>query len=183
MRCGTSDHSTSRCSAESGAPIHIPTPEDDIWVCLWCGIAGHDFTECFRRVPSHTKEHATKITELEKYVAAEIGPLKKAVENVGTLQHQVSGLTWRVAALETWQQKSITHLDEMKRNTSSFQDMFQDFPQWKQKVEATQKTHATKFESFLDEQWKPMKSKFDEMLAARKTSTIRPFRWSSGTFS
>ena len=75
--------------------------EDNIWVRTWCGIAGHELTECFRRVPSQSKEHAVKITELEKHVAAEIAPLKKAIEGIGDLREQVGGLTDRVAALET----------------------------------------------------------------------------------
>mmetsp|Transcript_2513 Transcript_2513/g.4647 ORF Transcript_2513/g.4647 Transcript_2513/m.4647 type:complete len:438 (+) Transcript_2513:2379-3692(+) len=164
MRCGTTKHSTSRCTAESGAPIHMPTENDDIHVCLWCGIAGHDFSECFRRVPSQTKEHATKITELEKHINAEIAPLKKAVENISGIKDQLGTLTDRVAALETWRTASAPHLDEMKKQTASFQDMLQDFPQWKKKVEATQKAQKTKFDSFLDTQWKPMNAQFQELL-------------------
>ena len=59
-------------------------------------------SECFRRVPSQTKEHATKITELEKHINAEITPLKKAVENISGIKDQLGNLTDRVAALETW---------------------------------------------------------------------------------
>ena len=77
----------------TGAPIHAPKEEDNIHVCWWCGIAGHDFSECFRRVPSQTKEHATKISELEKHVAAEIAPLKKVVESIGGIKDQLGSLT------------------------------------------------------------------------------------------
>ena len=111
----------------------MPNAEDDIHVCLWCGIDGHDFIDCFRRVPSQTREQATKITELEKYATAEIGQLKKAGEP------QLGNLTDRVAALETWKTKWTPHLDEMRKDTASFQDMLQDFPQWQRKIQATQK--------------------------------------------
>ena len=52
----------------------------------------------------------------------------------------------------------------MQKQTTSFQAMLQDFPQWKKKVKTTQKSEKTKFDTFLDTQWKPLKSKFDEVL-------------------
>ena len=69
-----------------------------------------------------------------------------------------------MAALEGWKEKSIPHLDEMRHQTTSFQDMLRDFPQWKKKVDATHKTHVSRFDSFLDIELQPMKSQFDEML-------------------
>ena len=133
----------------SGAPIHMPFAEDDIWVCRWCGIGGHDFTECFRRILSQTKEHSEELLEIYKKIESEIAPLKKAFDVVSDLKIQVGSFSDRVAALETWKQQDIPHLDVTQKRTSEFQEMLRDFPDWKKKVESSQKQQASHFDTFL----------------------------------
>ena len=144
--------------------MHMPSAEDNIWVCTRCGIAGHDFTECFRRVPSQTKEHSEKLTELDRKIESEIAPLKKALDGVGDLKIQVGSLSDRVAALESWKDQAIPHLDVMQKRTSDFQDMLRDFPDWKKKIESSQKRQLSRFDAFLEKEWKPLKFNFETLL-------------------
>ena len=56
IRCGVKDHCTAKCD-QGGAPVHLPLEgQDGLPVCLWCGIRGHRYVECLRRVPTEVME-------------------------------------------------------------------------------------------------------------------------------
>ena len=57
LRRGVSSHATAKCDT-NGPTVHFP-PEGDSTQrgCLYCGLHGHDMSQCLRRVPVIHEEH------------------------------------------------------------------------------------------------------------------------------
>ena len=52
----------------------------------------------------------------------------------------------------------------MQKRTTDFQDMLRDFPDWKKKIESSHKRQLSRFDTFLEKDWKPLKFNFETLL-------------------
>ena len=163
LRCGNTDHSTSRCPTTS-APVHNPSESDDIRVCTWCGVLGHDISDCFRRVPSQVKEYDAKFATLDDRITEELAPIKKALAQYDTLSSDVKQLTTRVDHLYTWKASTDTTLKSVQAKETEFDKLLDGLPTWKRQVDASLHNGQARFDDFLSKHWQPVKKKFDQML-------------------
>ena len=85
MHCGVSDRNTTKCD-QSGAPIHhLDGTKDSFPTCLWCGIRGHWYNDCLRRISSKVQTlstHHTKTSQQTKCNKQEIVELRLAMTSL-----------------------------------------------------------------------------------------------------
>ena len=82
MRCATTDHSTVMCKPAVPA-INMPDSEDDVRWWKWCVVRGHDWEECFKRLPIAHRE-------MGKNLSATTSGLDSALDRMDALEKRQS---------------------------------------------------------------------------------------------
>ena len=168
MRCGVSDHSTAKCE-QSGAPICLPDGGQDAFpTCLWCGVRGHRYSDCLRRIPSEvqklTTDHSKTSQQTESHkqdiaeLRLEMTSLRKGLESVNELRSQMADLNRKVDTISSWKHAHIAEHANLKLS-------FEQHVAWYElHVKETSAT-TRKFEDFLDNTWPEHKKRFDDFLS------------------
>ena len=125
MRCGTKEHSTVQCT-ETGPAINMLEAEDDVQCCLWCGIKGHDWEECFKRLPVAQREMNDKLSETtsqldttkDRLAALErrTNRTDEALGNIQDIEADISTIKGHVERLLNWKsdtEKRLSKNDEV----------------------------------------------------------------------
>ena len=124
MRCGVEDHCTARCD-QSGAPVHLPPGGQDAFgVCLWCGIRGHRYGECLRRVPTEVQELSSKHSETSaitntnqkeiQELRLEMVSVRKGLEEVSSLKTQMAAVELKVNQIAEWKHTHVAEHAKLK---------------------------------------------------------------------
>ena len=120
LRCGTDDHCTAKCAVD-GAPIHEPEGgQAQYGVCLWCGIRGHNYCDCLRRVPETLAQEQQKSSALRDEFDTHKASAAGHAQDIATLKSQVASL-----------QSAVAPLPEMKRDLESLTSRVQGLMQWR----------------------------------------------------
>ena len=175
MRCGVEDHCTARCD-QSGAPVHLPPGGQDAFgVCLWCGIRGHRYGECLRRVPTEVQELSSKHSETSaitntnqkeiQELRLETVSVRKGLEEVSSLKTQMAAVEHKVNQIAEWKHTHVAEHAKLKltlnQHISRYYGHVVDF---KDHVKA-QRATKNSFEEFLKDTWPKHESSFEDLLA------------------
>ena len=189
LRCGTDDHCRAKCVVD-GAPIHEPAGgQAQYGVCLWCGIRGHNYRDCLRRVPETLAQeqqkssalrdefdthkasaagHAQDIATLKSQVAS----LQSAVAPLPEMKRDLESLTSRVQGLMQWRSAQEKASADMKKSFEDHLVAYDEHVRASKALEKKQDSLNKSFEDFLQETWPMHASKFEDLLKRQSSAPI-----------
>ena len=157
MRCGTKDHSTVQCT-ETGRAINMPDADDGVQCCLWCGIKGHDWEECFKRLPVAQREMNEKLSETTSQLDSTKDRLDalerranrtdKALSNIHDIEADISTIKGQVERLLNWKSDTEKRLAKNDEEMSRFDKALKEHTKAMQKSDTQLMQHHATLTAF-----------------------------------
>ena len=172
LRFGVSTHATARCNTND-PQVHFP-PDDDSTKrgCLYCGLHGHEMSQCLRRVPIIQGEHNTKMQTLSSEQESQGTAIQQLQKDVRALQASqniinecradLTTLHSKVDTLMAWKNDAEPSVEKIIKLEHDFQHFL--YKHWSE--------HRASYESFITKEWTPIKSRFQELLRENNTEYV-----------
>ena len=150
MRCATTNHSTVTCKSTDPA-INVPESEDEVRGCKWCGVRGHDWEECFKRLPVAQRELGEKLSAttsgldsaLDRMEALELRQAKteEALASIKDIEADISTIKGQVERLLSWKSDAEKRMRDNEEKLTGFDLALKKHAQAQLKTETTVMHH------------------------------------------
>ena len=150
MRCATTDHSTVTCKSVEPA-INMPDSEDDVRGCKWCGVRGHDWEECFKRLPIAQREMGEKLSTTTSGLASALDRMEdlekrqsrteEAVSSIRDIEADITTIKGQVERLLNWKSDVEKRMSQNEERMTGFDLALKKHAQAHLKTETTVMHH------------------------------------------
>ena len=157
MRRATTDHSTVTCKSVELA-INMPESDDDVRGCKWCGVRGHDWEECFKRLPVAQREMSEKLSATTSGLDSALDRMEdlekrqskteEAVSSIRDIETDITIIKGQVERLLNWKSHVEKRMSQNEERMTGFDLALKKHAQAQLKTDTTVMHHQSALTAF-----------------------------------